>query len=310
MEEILNKCPLCLSDNSKIIGNIDHFQLNKRYTKMTGIDFGYIISKPITLRSCDNCKIEFYEPKIVGDEKFYNALQKFEWYYLQDKFEYTITQNLIKHGDVVLDVGCGAGAFSKKVEKNGGKFIGLELSEGAIRKGLSNGIKIKKQTIQEYAHTNPQSVDLVTSFQVCEHVPDLKEVIESKVLVLKPGGYMIIAVPSNSSFLKNVTNGILNMPPHHITRWSDEVFEFIAKRYDLKIESLNHEKIQKIHIRGYLSTLIQNSILKQKLIDNSIKRILIEKIASVLSIIYEKGFVETMRPNGHTVVAVYRKPKK
>lgn len=307
MEEILSKCPLCQSCNSTIIGSIDHVQLNKRYTKLTGINFEYLLTKPILLKCCTDCNLQFYDPKIAGDENFYNALQKFEWYYLNDKYEYSIAQKYITPGDIVLDVGCGVGAFSKNVTANGGNFMGLELSDGAITQALSNGIKIKKQTVQEFALNNPNSVDVVTSFQVCEHVDDVKGMIEAKLQALKPIGLMIIAVPSDSSFLKNVSNGILNMPPHHITRWSDEVFEFIAKQYGLKLERIYHEKLQKIHVRGYLNTLVQNSILKPKLVDNSTKRFFIEKLASIISIILEKGFSETMRPNGHTAIAVFRK---
>ena len=97
------------------------------------------------------------------------------------------------------------------------------------------------------------------------------------------------------------------MPPHHITRWTDKVFSFIAAKYDLQLEHIIHEKTQDYHARMYLSILFQNAILRPKLLDGTLIRKFVTKASHVFSKFLVKGLTPSMRPNGHTVLAVFRK---
>ena len=212
----------------------------------------------------------------------------------------------INPNDIVLDVGCGQGEFASYVFENDAKFIGLESSENAKILAKTKGIDILNLTVQNYASNNPESVDIVTSFQVLEHVKEPKSFIQAKLKALKSKGIMIIAVPSEDSFIANVTNGVLNMPPHHLTRWSDETLEFIAILFDLELISLTHEKVETVHTRFYWNTVIQSYFLKPKLIDTSFKRKVIGKGASLVSKFMDIANIAP-KANGHTVIAVYRK---
>ena len=299
------KCPLCNSVHIKEIENIDNDKLVKTYKKLTNSDFSYLLNKNIILCECQKCKLKFYDPLIAGDENFYNSLQKFDWYYMDEKEEYKYAEKFINSSDKVLEIGSGKGAFVKYLSTK--NYIGLDFSKKAKKMAAENGILIENELIQDYSEKHMEEFDIVVSFQVLEHVPDPKEFIEAKLSAIKDGGKLIIAVPADNSFLRYVTNGILNMPPHHVTRWSDETLKFIAKEYNLKLIKLYHEKIQEVHKMWYLSTLIQNSLLSNKLIDNSLKRKIILKLCGVFSRLLYKGFKDEMLPNGHTVLVVYEK---
>lgn len=299
------KCPLCESDNILELEPIDKYKLNKLYKKFTGVDFSYLLTENILYCECNECKLKFFNPPITGDERFYNSLQKFDWYYMDEKEEYEYAKKYIKKTDKVLEVGCGKGAFAKKISlKN---YIGLDSSVNAKIMSAANGIQIENKTIEEYAQQSPNTFDVVISFQVLEHVLDPKNFIENQIKALKIGGKLIISIPSESSFLKYVTNGILNMPPHHVTRWSDETLKFIAKEYSLEIIDIYHEKLQKSHQHQYLTTLLQNSLCKNKLIDLSILNKIISKVCSLLSKLFIKGFEQSMLPIGQNVLVVYKK---
>ena len=272
---------------------------------MTSIEFSYLLNEDINYCECLNCKLRFYDPLITGDEKFYNSLQKFGWYYMDEKEEYVYAKEYIKSSDKVLEVGSGKGAFAKHLPTK--DYIGLDFSENAKKMAAENGIAIENEMIQDYAKKHKEEFDVVVSFQVLEHVSDPKSFIESKLEALKIGGKLIIAVPSEDSFLKYVNNGILNMPPHHVTRWSDDTFKFIADKYGLSIVDVYHEKIQEVHKRWYLSTLIGNSFFSNKLIDVSFFRKIINKPIGFFSRILLKGLKDEMLPNGHTVLVVMEK---
>jgi len=298
-------CPLCKEQNIKILETINKNELLKLYKKMTSIDFSYLLNEDINYCECLNCKLRFYDPLITGDEKFYNSLQKFGWYYMDEKEEYVYAKEYIKSSDKVLEVGSGKGAFAKHLPTK--DYIGLDFSENAKKMAAENGIAIENEMIQDYAKKHKEEFDVVVSFQVLEHVSDPKSFIESKLEALKIGGKLIIAVPSEDSFLKYVNNGILNMPPHHVTRWSDDTFKFIADKYGLSIVDVYHEKIQEVHKRWYLSTLIGNSFFSNKLIDVSFFRKIINKPIGFFSRILLKGLKDEMLPNGHTVLVVMEK---
>jgi 2-polyprenyl-3-methyl-5-hydroxy-6-metoxy-1,4-benzoquinol methylase len=307
IDKYLSHCPLCNSNNKIHIEKVNAKEINFLYKKLTGEDFSYLLNGEINFEQCLTCSLKFYYPFITGDEKFYSSLQKFYWYYFDDKNEYFFAKKFIKKGDIVLDVGCGKGDFSKHVNEIGGIFLGLDTSINAKKLAEKQNIKILNENIQQYSFKNPNSVDVVTSFQVCEHVSNLQIFIEAKINSLKSAGRMIIAVPSDDSFLQDVTNGVLNMPPHHISRWKDDVFYYIAARYNLEILTIHHEFLQPVHRRWFLSTLIQNALIQKKIIDISLKRMLVGKIANLLANFFEGGISDAMAINGHTVIAVFQK---
>ncbi|MDY0193869.1 MAG: class I SAM-dependent methyltransferase [Aliarcobacter butzleri] len=299
------KCPLCESKKVIKLETIKKNDLINLYQKMTDIDFGYLINQDIDYCECQECKLRYFDPLVSGDEKFYNALQKFEWYYMDEKEEYVYAKEYIKATDKVLEVGSGKGAFAKHIGAN--NYIGLDFSENAKKMAAENGITIENEMIQDYAENHKEEFDVVVSFQVLEHVSDPKSFIESKLQALKVGGKLIIAVPSEDSFLKYVNNGILNMPPHHVTRWCDKTFKYIADTYNLTIETIYHERVQGVHKKLYLNTFIANSFSKNKLINTSLTQKIKNKFASLISKFLYKGLKEELLPNGHTVLVVFDK---
>jgi len=299
------KCPLCKSKDIQQIERVKKNDLVSLYKKLTDIDFSYLINQDIDLCECKNCKLRFYNPMITGDEKFYNSLQKFDWYYMDEKEEYIYARDYIRPTDKVLEVGSGKGAFAKHLPTK--DYIGLDFSENAKKMAAENGIKIENEMIQDYVKQHKEEFDAVLSFQVLEHVSNPKEFIESKIEALKKGGRLIIAVPSEDSFLKYVSNGILNMPPHHVTRWSDDTFEYLASTYDLHLETIYHEKVQNVHKSWYLATLVSNALSTNKIMDTSLASKFKNKFASLITRFLLMGLQDEMLPNGHTVLAVFKK---
>lgn len=299
-------CPLCRSQETRELETIDAKKLENLYSSLIGKSFGYLFTNDISEIRCENCGLIFFNPSITGDESFYNSLQKFDWYYMTDKEEYKTARKYIGNNDRVLDVGAGKGAFSKLLSTP--NYVGLDLSFGAKEIGKANDVVIKNETIQEHASNHPEEYDVVCSFQVLEHVSNPSDFIQAKLRALKPNGLLIVAVPSEDSFLKYVVNGALNMPPHHVTRWSDITLQNIASLFNIDLIEINHEKIQNVHKIWYLNTLVQNSLLPPRLIDDRSIRKIVSGVASLSSRLLINGLKDDFLPCGHTVVCTYRKP--
>jgi len=299
-------CPLCENNQIEIVEKIKVEDIINLYERL--MDRGYLahlLNNDIDYCRCSFCDLRFFYPIVTGDEQFYNSLQKFEWYYQDKKEEFDIASRYIEKSDKVLEVGSGKGAFAKYLSSS--NYTGLDFSAKAKQMALENGIVIENESINSHAEKNKERYDAVVSFQVLEHVADPKGFIEAMILALRSGGKLIIAVPSDSSFLQYAVNSTLNMPPHHVTRWSDESLKSIASMYDLNIIDIHHEPLQEIHERWYLQTLVSCSLAKPKVVDFSLKRRVVSKLSDYAAKLLERGFKPEMRPFGHTVVAVYEK---
>jgi len=233
-------CRLCSSKNICLLQTIRREQLISKWAKL-GISTSYLLRNDLEYMLCKECDLRFYKPMITGDENFYNALQKFDWYYMDNKKEFKYAIDVIKSDDEVLEIGSGSGGFLKQISAK--RFVGLELSQEAIKIAAERSIRLENEIIEDHARNHKDHYNVVCSFQVLEHVNNPHSFLQSAVDVLKSGGIMIVAVPSEDSFLK-YTETVLNMPPHHVTRWSDKILENITKIFGLQLLEIYHEKFK------------------------------------------------------------------
>ncbi|MBI5492389.1 MAG: class I SAM-dependent methyltransferase [Deltaproteobacteria bacterium] len=310
---VLN-CPLCNSGSVASIESVKVSELAELYSQMLGRsiieefsghnEFGFFL--------CGGCDLRFFHPAVTGSEGFYESLQKFDWYYLEDKDEYEFARRYVPENSCVLEIGCGKGAFAKKIDT--GNYTGLEFSSKAREMGESAGIRILNETVQAHAVKNAGRYDVVCSFQVLEHIADVSAFLGSSIECLAPGGRYIISVPSADSFISSATNATLNLPPHHVTHWSDKSLCSIASIFDLKMVELYHDKLADIHSRWYSITMAQqmlNAIFrkKKKLIDLSFSSRVLTRLAGILVDHHLAGKQKKgSLPRGHSVTVVYRKP--
>ncbi|KKS11334.1 MAG: Methyltransferase [Candidatus Uhrbacteria bacterium GW2011_GWF2_41_430] len=108
----------------------------------------------------------------------------------------------IKEGDVVLDLGCGAGfdAFlaQRKVGSEG-KVIGVDMTEEMITKAKQNAGKLDVKNVEfvlgdiEDLPINDETIDIIISNCVINLAPDKDEVFQEAYRVLKTGGALYLS---------------------------------------------------------------------------------------------------------------------
>jgi 2-polyprenyl-3-methyl-5-hydroxy-6-metoxy-1,4-benzoquinol methylase len=307
-------CPLSGSTNLVLQEAIEVEALVKLYSRW-GVDISseLLDLETINFYHCLDSDLKFFYPLVTGSELFYQELQKFNWYYLDDKEEYDYACHYITNENRVLEVGCGKGAFYQKIKTN--NYTGLEFSLKAIEIASQANLNVLNQTVEDYCVSNLDSYDVVCSFQVLEHVSNPKSFIESCLKCLKKGGLLIISVPSDDSFIGSLKNNVLNMPPHHVTRWSDKALQYVADRFYLKLIDIHHEKLADIHKRLYAHELFIKSldnILKKSqnysIIDLSTNYRVKSKISRMIASLISAGLEDDrFKPIGHSVTVVYQK---
>jgi 2-polyprenyl-3-methyl-5-hydroxy-6-metoxy-1,4-benzoquinol methylase len=310
------KCPLSGSDNVSKIQTISSQSLASTYrNSFLKMDIMKELDGILEVNFCHciDSDLKFFFPAVTGSEKFYESLQKIEWYYSDEKAEYNYVKGWINSGSHVLEIGAGKGAFCSKIPE--AVYQGLEFSKQAIRQAAQRDICLLPELIQEHATNHHHCYDVVCAFQVLEHVADVESFITSSLDCLKPNGLLIYSVPSADSFLSLWTNNILNMPPHHVTWWSDKALNYLGEKFGLEVLAVHHDRLAPEHFQAYTSLVCQQALRKimkyhnTNILDKSFGYQLIALIGNFLSELLKHGLSNScLTPVGHSVTAIYRKP--
>lgn len=254
---------------------------------------------------CEDSRYEFFYPdNVAGDSRFYDELYRNCEddcsCYTHGKWEHTFALDLVEKNQSVLDVGAGGGAFLSLVEEKGARGTGLETNPFGLETGKKLGLKMVNELVQDHQHGRAGTYDVVTTFQVLEHVYNVKEFLTACLELLKPGGVLVVSVPNNESFIKYDKNFALNLPPHHIGYWTRDSLEALTKYFDIELTRIEYEPLQELS--GWFQKVLERKYFPK----NALLKKLYYKLGwheTINSIIQENSNMI----HGHTILAVYKK---
>lgn len=226
-----------------------------------GVEVAHLLpaDESLALYRCAACDLRWFHPATAGDAAFYAALQARDWYYQDDKPEYR--QAALRLGAApirVLEVGCGAGRFARHLPA-GSRYRGLEYNDAAVARAQAAGLDVQRRALAEEAAAAPGSWDVVCHFQVLEHVAEPAAFMRDCVHALSPGGLLLVAVPSDDAWPGHAVNAWLNLPPHHLTRWSDRALQAMFARVGAGPATLWHEPLSDAERTSHDEALAQAS---------------------------------------------------
>lgn len=234
-------CPLTGAPDVALIQHIPTRYLIDRYRRDLDIDLGDIFDgiDRIGFYESRATGLRFFTPAVTAPPEIYANLRKQGWYDPPDKFEFAIGAAAVKPGDRVLDIGSGAGHFATHVPH--ADYVGIDTATGA-------------------AKPEPGSFDVVTAFQVLEHVADPLAFIRDAAACLKPGGTLVIGVPNADSYIGTLANFVLNAPPHHVTWWNARSLTALAESAGLEDVQLHHAPVEPWEARLYWMARVQQRL--------------------------------------------------
>jgi SAM-dependent methyltransferase len=231
------------------------------------------------LYSCPNCGLEIFLPQIIGTPSFYTELQANErqGYYEEDKWEFSESLQEIHNSLSIIEIGCGTGNFLAEVKDSVRDAWGIEYNLDAIQCARKNGLNVVH--IGEENLLKKASFDLALSFHVLEHIENPMDFVIRMKSWVKKGGKICISVPNQDGPLKYIDPCIMNMPPHHATRWHKKTFEVLAEKSDLQIERIAFEPLS-ITDHYYYSHYGVNSIIPGETPINRFARFILSNLSS------------------------------
>lgn len=230
-----NSCILCGSSEVYFIESIGEYDIYK----------------------CPNCKLEFSNPMKSPDyglvwelaedyrhrlENWWNLLkihrdpEYIEGYYLLPLKVIKAISEVIPSPSL-LEIGFGEGLFLYDAYELGFNIYGIEASPTAVNIVRNYIPKANLFCSEEFTIPSdwPKEFDVIASFEVIEHLEDPKELIEFSYNHLKPGGILMLGLPNRKRLGADYGNiGIMDNPPHHLTRWEKETLVYLLNKFPWK----------------------------------------------------------------------------
>lgn len=140
---------------------------------------------------------------------------------------------------VLLDYGCGTGAFLGEMKSHGWDTFGIEPDDGArLKAEKSIGAKIGIPSDVESLPDN--FFDIVSMWHVLEHVHDIHSTVEHLKRILKKDGKLFIAVPNHASYDAKYYKSYWAAydVPRHLHHFSANAIKRLMEKHGLRITAI------------------------------------------------------------------------
>jgi len=208
------QCLICDSTRLKDMPDYQQFHLTKCQ------NCGFVFAKKIpTLHELE----EHY--KGYGRNDYLSPITIKRYHELLDRFEpYRKTNKLI-------DVGCGIGYFLEVAKERGWEVYGTEYTKEAVDICESKGINMQQGAL-DISNYELGTFDVVTSFEVIEHINNPQEEVNNFNALLRPEGLAYITTPNFNSlqryYLKDQYNIICY--PEHLSYYTPKTIRKLFKQ--------------------------------------------------------------------------------
>lgn len=218
-------CPLCRqAANYKLLKSHFDSAANQEYK----------------LYECEKCKAWFWQPLKNPGAEWYEKDERYSGRNadpnLKPIWNYKKIIGFLKPlTGKVFDIGCGTGDFLAYAKTNGWEVSGLDFDAAAIKtaKEIFKLAEVEVAELKEYYDKNKEKkFDLITFFDVFEHLDNQLEFIGLVKMLLRPGGYIALSLP-----YRKRADWLLaaDAPPRHLTRWDRTAIKNFLERNGFKI---------------------------------------------------------------------------
>jgi 2-polyprenyl-3-methyl-5-hydroxy-6-metoxy-1,4-benzoquinol methylase len=221
-------CPVCESTRHTVLYSpwVDVSDPAKLYGAASGI------TGTQTLVRCSDCGMIYENPRYSADLIAQGYMSSddagHDSQHPMRVLSFFRTLNKLKRllpppGSRVLDVGTAGGAFLEAAQQFGYDAYGMEPSRYLVDKGKARGLKIEQGMIDNHTF-EPHSFDMVSLWDVIEHIAEPKAALTEMRKLLKPDGILLINYPDIGTWSAKLAGKrfwwILSVHLHHFTRRS------------------------------------------------------------------------------------------
>lgn len=274
------KCKICGSENTDIIYN----------DLIRDGGLGQYTKKPIKIFQCKNCDVIWHDNEIADVKEYYEteeyrnelegSSEEEKFYELHDKEtldKLNYTGTTIFRNKVVADIGCGCGAFLDYISGVAREVVAVEPSlkyrNIMSRKGFST-YSYADEAKKLYAN----KIDIITSFDVIEHVQSPESFIKDVYDLLTVGGKAIIGTPTDAPIMRSLLGKDyekkLLFSTQHLWILSEKNLRMISEKCGFKnIDIKYYQRYGIDNMLGWLKEKEPKSEIKQKFITETLNNV-------------------------------------
>lgn len=191
------------------------------------------------LRECARCSLQLWDPPDAPGAEWYDTSDHYLAMSVVDWLGWYHSWALARlpgAGATLLDIGCADGRFVYAAARRGLDARGIDHSGRLIDEGNRRygGDRLSRTSIEDLVRA-AQLFDIVTLFEVIEHVPDPADLLWRARGLLRPGGMLFVSTPNRGGYPPAPAH--LDRPPHHLTRWDERALRF-ALSSGFRVEEL------------------------------------------------------------------------
>lgn len=229
-------CPVCAASEWKTV-----YSGPVRVGKFPNTQDGGLV------RACTSCGVQRLdgEPIDYTNER-YRALVETDpspaAYYRAHDVEQVERVSLIGlerlRGQVVVDVGAGAGSFLDAVKGVAARTVAIEPSSHFHAALRAKGHEVYSFATDAVPHLGGKA-DVVTSFAVIEHIEDLPQFTSSLAALARPGGRVIVSTPNARDWLLEFSQAYASFFYRIVHRWyfDEQALARLLAAQGLKVDS-------------------------------------------------------------------------
>ena len=214
----------CIVCSSKDIRPLRGYYNQHKLVKCNDCTFVFIEKVPSTSEVENHYSMYSY-----GSEGYLSPSTVSSYNSLLDEFE------PFRKTGKILDVGCGRGWFLIEARKRGWEVFGTEISSAALDICHKAGLEVKAGVLDpaDYDHN---SFDIITSFEVIEHINNPHQQLQSINRLLRKGGLFYCTTPNFNSLLRYYlkTDYHLIAYPDHLSYYTKKTLNRVLKMNGFK----------------------------------------------------------------------------
>lgn len=161
----------------------------------------------------------------------------------------------LAHGRRVLDSGCGTGYGVNELALDAAWVVGADIAPEAIQYARAHTIQANTAYLQASATALPLSpgkFDLVTAFEVIEHLASWRDLLSEARRVLAPGGLFLVSTPNR---LYYADSRRLDGPnPYHVHEFEFEEFDAALREFFPQVAILFQNRVEAFAFHGSTQT--------------------------------------------------------
>jgi 2-polyprenyl-3-methyl-5-hydroxy-6-metoxy-1,4-benzoquinol methylase len=227
------------------------------------IDFNFV--------ECQNCGLIYINPRLLEEDLMREEYDKIAQnhygnpiyipQFSASEYKKLFEEDLhafekYRHNNRLLDVGCANGAFLDMAREKYWNVFGVEISKYSASYAIQNlKLNIYIGKLPE-AHFIPGFFDVITMWEVIEHLNDPLGYLLEANRILRRGGLIAISTPNINSIsynlLKDKWSGVVG-PPGHMYYFSPKTIKRLLEKTNFKIKKVTSRGIDVRKIANLLN---------------------------------------------------------